>query len=181
MTLRRPRLPKRAGWQLVELSFVLGAFAIISVAATRLIIGLMAIENRAGREVQDAAILDRLGDQWREDLHRASSATISNDAASLQLDFTAGKHVEYRIDGNKLAREQRDDSHRVTAREAYTVAARNWRFDRSSDGRMMTLVREFAPDALIKGGRAAVPSRVDTIEGAIGLLTRASAPEGASP
>ena len=108
MRTRPPRHSKRAGWQLIELSFVLGAFGLISVAATRLIIGLMAIENRSGREVQDGAILNRLSQQWRDDLHRASSATVSNDAASLQLDLAAGRVVEYRIAGDKLSREQRD-------------------------------------------------------------------------
>ena len=184
MKARTIRTGRRGGWQLVELSFVLGILAIVSVVATRLLLGLMSIENRAGREVQEAAIFDRLAEQWREDLHRASSATLSQDAASLQLALAAGTQVEYRIAGDKLTREQRESGGRMPAREGYVVAARKWRFDRSDDGRTMKLVRESAPEALIRGGGSAAPSRVDTIEGALGLLAGPAihpAAEGGAP
>jgi hypothetical protein len=184
MTARPRRTTNRAGWQLIELSFVLGAFALISVTATRLIVGLMTIERSAGREVQEGAILNRLAQQWREDLHRASSATVSNDDASLQLDLTAGKHVEYRINGDQLTREQRDQTRRTPARESYSVTARKWRFDRSEEGQIITLVCESPPPAIIRSGGSAAPSRVDSIEGAIGILATPSngrTPEGASP
>jgi hypothetical protein len=166
----------------VELSFVLGVLAIVTVVATRLLMGLLSIENRSGREVQEAAILNRLGQQWREDLHRASSVTVSEDAASLQLALGAGTEVEYRIAGDKLTREQREHNRRAPAREAYSVAARKWAFERSDDGRTMSLVRESSPNALIRSGDSAAPSRVDNFEAAIGVLVAPrSATGGALP
>src|SRR5688572_3057923 len=86
---------RRQGWQLVELSMVLALFAIVGGAATRVIVGLMAIESRSGQALQDAEILNRLGRQWREDLHRASSAVIGGNGKSLQIDLVSGARVTY--------------------------------------------------------------------------------------
>jgi hypothetical protein len=182
MNARSSRNTPRAGWQLIELSFVLGALALISVTATRLIVGLLAIESRCGRDVQEGAILDRLAQQWRADLHRTSAATLSEDSASLHLVLAADVRVDYRISGGTLSREQRDSSRGSLARETYPVAARRWRFDRSSDGRTLKLVRESAPALLLGGaGGSTAPSRVDAIESAIGVLAGGPVREGASP
>jgi len=160
----------RSGWQLVELSFVLGVFAIITVGATRLIVGLMTIENSSGRELQETAILDRLAAKWRDDLHRATSATVSADSRSLRLDTAPGSHVEYRIDGDTLVRLRSREGKRTPDREAYAVAARRWRFEPSVDGRLMTLVRESAPPGILQHTNAPGPSQTDVFQAAIGLL-----------
>jgi hypothetical protein len=175
---------RRSGWQLVELSFVISVFALIAVCATRLIVGLMAIENRAGSEVQDTAILDRLAEQWRADLHRATAVEISHDSTSLQFDLTPDTRVEYRIDGDKLTRQQSRRGQKPYARETYLAAARRWRFEQSQEGRDVTLIRESAPHAILRAGNSPGPSKVDSIQAAVGLLTNSSdgrSPEGESP
>ncbi|QDT56262.1 hypothetical protein Pan44_43140 [Caulifigura coniformis] len=180
---RSVRRRRRAGWQLTELSMVLAVLAIVVVAATRVIVGLMSIESRSGQALQDATILERLGRQWRDDLHRAQSATISPDAASIEMRLDDGSETRYLIAGKKLTREQTRTGGKPPARELFAASARGWQFDREGNGAIIALLREHAPYALTATGQSATPSKVDRIEGAVGMLMpRAdSAAEGDSP
>jgi len=180
---RAARGKRRAGWQLTELSMVLAVLAIVSVAATRVIVGLMSIESRSGQALQDATILDHLGRQWRDDLHKARSATISPDAASIQLQLEDGSEASYRIAGDKLSREQTRAGNKSPARELFAATARGWQFDREGEGRIIAILREHAPRTLMATGQSASPSQVDRIEGAVGTLVEQarSGAEGESP
>ncbi|HVJ69363.1 MAG TPA: hypothetical protein VM510_15365 [Caulifigura sp.] len=177
VSLRLRSKHRRSGWQLIELSMVLAVLAMISVAATRAIIALMAIENRSGQALQDADVLARLGQAWRTDLHRSRAANLSNDGESLELQQPAGVNVRYRIKGSELMREQSAPAQRLTSRESFAASARSWRFETADEGRLYAVVRESAPLSLTGHGSGVSPSVVDRIEGALSTLP---IPESAS-
>ena len=182
---RSSRCPKssRAGWQLLELSMVIAVMGMICVAGTRVIFALMAIENRSGEALHNADVLERLGRQWRSDLHEARQADISNEGQMLSLVFEDGKQVTYKTNDGRLVREEPIPKRREPATETYTATARKWRFEKDDKAGLVSIVRESAPTLLVGVGSDASPSRVDRIEGAIGTLTtRSQSPvPGASP
>jgi type II secretory pathway component PulJ len=166
----RPR-KRRGGWQLVELSMVLALFAIVGAAATRVIVGLMAIENRSGQALQDAEILNHLGRQWREDLHRATSSTVRGDGKSVQLRLEGEANVTYQVVGEKLTRQKTGPGQRTPARETFAASARGWRFEQVNDGRIISVLREHVLVGLMRTPNPTGPVMVDRIEGVIGTLT----------
>lgn len=181
---RRHQLPqRRAGWQLIELSMVIAVLAIISVSATRAIIALMAVENRSGQALQEAEVLTRLGQSWRSDLHRATSATVSGDGASIELRQPTGPTITYRIHDRQLTREEPTPNRRSPARETFAVSARAWQFEAPGDGRPFVIVRESAPMNLTGHGDVASPPVIDRIEAALATLRPfpSSQDKGATP
>ena len=168
----------RSGWQLIELSMVVAVMAMISVLATKLIVVLMAAETRSGQTFQDTAVLARLGEQWRSDLHRTAEATIAGDGKTCALQQANGETVLWTIDGAQLRREQRRAGGKKPQREAYSASARRWQFAKS--GRLFSLVREFGPPQVTGPGAASSPSMTERIDAAQGAL-QPGRPEGAVP
>lgn len=173
----------RPGWQLIELSIVLAVLAIISVAATRTIIALMAIESRSGQALQDAEILERLGQQWRSDLHRAIEVTVADNGTRIEIRQLDATTVTYRASGHRLSREESEAGRRTPSRETFAASARTWRFEESNNGRLVTVVRESAPPMLMGAGVDVTPSKVDRIDAVRGTLAIGPKPavEGGSP
>jgi hypothetical protein len=181
--VRRP--PMRGGWQLVELSMVITVLGMISVASTRMVIGLMAIETRAGQSLNDAETLKRLGDAWRTDIHQATRASLAADGNTFTIDLADGRRVTYRINAATLTREEPSPRRRAPARDAFSASARAWRFEKEDASGIVAVVRESAPFTLVGIGAGASPSRTDRIEAAFGVLAwpagTTSALPGGSP
>ncbi len=173
----------RPGWQLIELSIVLAVLAIISVVATRTIIALMAIESRSGQALQDAEVLERLGQQWRSDLHRATEVTVAENGTRIEIRQLDAATVTYRTSGRRLSREEADARRRTPSRETFAASARTWRFEESDNGRLVTMVRESAPLMLMGAGANVTPSKVDRIDAVRGTFAIGSmlVVEGALP
>ncbi len=172
MTPRRPRSParKRGGWQLFELSMVLAVLGMISIAATRTIVALMGIENRSGQSLQDSQILQRMGQQWRADLHRATAVRLAENDQTLEIQLPEAQ-VTWRIADSRLSRQQSAAGRKATSRESYPAAARQWRFEIDGVRDVAAVIRESAPLMLTGSTPDVSPSRVDRIESAMGSLS----------
>jgi hypothetical protein len=162
----------RGGWQLIELSMVISVLAMLTVATTKAIMGLMSIEARAGEDLHNAESLARLTSQWREDAHRATNAAVVGDKVifSQHGDVIA----TYTVSGGTLTREAPVSFRRRPASQTWQGLARQWTFEIAEDGRLASIVQQASPALLSAAGAHTAPPRSARIDAALGLLLPAA-------
>jgi len=108
---------------LIEMVLVVGATSIVLGVCASTLVGLFRIDRAGRTAVNDATTLSRLARQFRQDVRAAGGAKRLGDRptkAGLELTRADGETVVYRVDGNRLVREDRRGD-QVGARESYAT------------------------------------------------------------
>lgn len=105
---RRHRRRHRHGFTLVEMLVVIATTSVICTLATSLIITMFRAEQNQTHAADERRAMQRLGDQFRSDVHAASAAPTFNEADDmlLRLPLSGGSEVTYRRDGGVIIREK---------------------------------------------------------------------------
>lgn len=116
MNIRSVHRPR--GYSLIEVVLVIGGVAIVLGITGGLLHSLLRLD-RAGRiALNDTTAIARLARQFRQDVRR--SDTAKSVASGLELDGRNGPPIAYRVDGNRLLREEGKKG-AVEAREGYPL------------------------------------------------------------
>lgn len=162
---------RRAAITLIEMAAVLACLSVIMSAATGLMIKLLDVSANADTATTQRLNLQRLESQFREDLHRATVAEISQSGPEeLVLQYSSGETVHYR-QTDALERNWKQGTRQGV--ERYVTVSGVWRFLIESPVARLQLVSQ---------GQQA-PENVPAIEivAAIGLLRELPSPTKGIP
>jgi type II secretory pathway pseudopilin PulG len=113
-----------SGFTLVEMLVAIGTTSIVCALATALIFTMFRAEQSQTRDADERRAIQRLGGQFRRDIHAARSQMVfDDDTVLLRLSIDDDAEITYRHAGGNLVREvHRDDA--VAAHDAFAIADR---------------------------------------------------------
>ncbi len=104
-------MKKRLGFSLVEIATVLGVSSALLAIAIGLLHTLYQFQQGGHEQLRQRLALDRLSQQFREDVHAATRLAAAEVAAAdgkkipgWELQLAAGRKVRYRLEGEALVR-----------------------------------------------------------------------------
>ena len=155
----------RRALTLIEMIVTISVAATLTGIALCLLVVMLRAERSGRAHVAEAESLDRLADQFRQDVHAAvGEAVVSGkDLHQWRLDLTGNRTVQYTIADNDISRNERAGSKDVR-RESYklpggsTVAVA---VDRATNPPLVSLTIELKDASL----RSAHPYRVEAVLG----------------
>lgn len=162
--------PGRGGWQLIEMVFVITIAGMVSIAAVRLVVGLLATHTRGSETVFTASEMNRLGRLFRHDAHVATAAILTEDSpAVLELSAADGALVRYTVAGDRLDRDVQGGDVPQTQSDSFLVPGGHWQLVVDDEAGILRAI------CIPQEGGGSAP---EAIEAALGLAMR---PEEASP
>ncbi len=155
----------RRGLTLIEMVVTISVAATLTGIAISILLVMFRAERNGRTQLAEAKSLERLADQFRQDVHAAVGETLANgkDPQQWRFDLPEKRIVQYKIAGGAISREESSDSKDVR-RESYTLPKDSTvavTVDRTTKPAVVSLTIEPNQDAL----RPHYPLRVDALLG----------------
>ncbi len=155
----------RRAFTLVEMIVAISVGATLMGIAMSLLLVMFRTEQNGRSQLAQAESLERLANQFRQDVHAAIGRTVPSgkDLHDWRFDLTANRSVQYRVAENAISREQRSGAKQVR-RESFrlpqdsTVAIA---VDRAANPPLVSLTIEAGGTSSQPG----CPFRVDAVLG----------------
>jgi prepilin-type N-terminal cleavage/methylation domain-containing protein len=106
MAMTQPKT-RRTGMTLIEVATAMAIGVVLLGLAVTMLARVIAANATAGEHLEGIVVLDRLGEQFRRDVHASASAKVGNGAAAperISLTACDGSQVEYEIASSGLRR-----------------------------------------------------------------------------
>jgi len=125
--MNRPRRRQRRGHSLIELMVVITASSALLAVTVALLHTLFQMQQGGRKHLQQRRTLERLADQFREDVHAATQLRSvaagkgQAEGPGWELPRDAEHKIEYRLQGKELLRTERQKD-KVLRRESFVLA-----------------------------------------------------------
>ncbi len=155
----------RRALTLIEMVTTISVAATLTGIAMCLLVVMLRAERGGRAHVAEAESLDRLADQFRQDVHAAVGETVvsGKELHQWRLGLSGNRTVQYTIADNGISRDERTDSKDVR-RESYALPGGSnvaVAVDRATNPAVVSLTIE-PRDASLRSGH---PFRVEAVLG----------------
>ena len=155
----------RRGLTLIEMVVTISVAAVLTGLAISVLLVMYRAERSGRTQLAQANSLERLADQFRQDVHAALGETVATEKEPQhwRFDLPEKRIVQYKIANGAIAREESSDSKDVR-RESYTLPKDSTvavSVDRTANPPVVSLTIEPNRDSL----RPHYPLRVDALLG----------------
>jgi prepilin-type N-terminal cleavage/methylation domain-containing protein len=112
----------RRAFTLIEMIIAISVAATLTGIALCVLLLMFRTEQRGRTQLAQAESLERLADQFRQDVHSALGETVANgkEMRHWQFDLAAKRSVQYEIADDVVSRQERSDSNAVQ-RESFRL------------------------------------------------------------
>jgi prepilin-type N-terminal cleavage/methylation domain-containing protein len=155
----------RRGLTLIEMVVTISVAAVLTGLAISVLLVMYRVEQNGRTQLAQAKSLERLADQFRQDVHAAVGETVATEKEPQhwRFDLPEKRIVQYKIADGTISREDSTDAQNVR-RESYTLPKDSTvavSVDRTTNPAVVSLTIEPNQDSL----RPHYPLRVDALQG----------------
>jgi prepilin-type N-terminal cleavage/methylation domain-containing protein len=149
----------RRAFTLIEILVVITVGSVLMGVAVVMLAALLKSEGSSRRHLEYCTILNRLDDQFRDDVHAAAKATPGERGEALELVMPepGAKLVRYRFEPGEIVREE-SEGEKILGRESFTLPEEvSAKFEQKQEGESSMLILRVEPKA-IDGGKIHYPA-----------------------